>query len=171
MSLQLPFAERTRFELVDRIAPIVGLANRWFQPLTHLSKKNCCMPDFPVCCECKDNWFLGIVQTFLEKNGWPQLLWLAHYHYKVFKAFKDFNADGNGCKKAGQILQKSTIQKTGCPQEADTRLGFAAKPGGERATKPGGEGRQSREGQLPIRRRTAPSSWLSLPFRMSAGWL
>ncbi|MDE6422758.1 MAG: hypothetical protein K2K95_04990, partial [Muribaculaceae bacterium] len=23
--------------LVDRIAPIVGLANRWFQPLTHLS--------------------------------------------------------------------------------------------------------------------------------------
>ncbi len=30
-------AERTRFELVDRIAPIVGLANRWFQPLTHLS--------------------------------------------------------------------------------------------------------------------------------------
>ncbi len=31
------FAERTRFELVDRIAPVVGLANRWFQPLTHLS--------------------------------------------------------------------------------------------------------------------------------------
>ena len=31
-------AERTRFELVDRIAPIVGLANRWFQPLTHLSR-------------------------------------------------------------------------------------------------------------------------------------
>ena len=30
-------AERTRFELVDRIAPVVGLANRWFQPLTHLS--------------------------------------------------------------------------------------------------------------------------------------
>ncbi len=33
----LQWAERTRFELVDRIAPVVGLANRWFQPLTHLS--------------------------------------------------------------------------------------------------------------------------------------
>ncbi len=31
------FAERTRFELVVRITPYVGLANRWFQPLTHLS--------------------------------------------------------------------------------------------------------------------------------------
>ena len=30
-------AERTRFELVVRVAPYVGLANRWFQPLTHLS--------------------------------------------------------------------------------------------------------------------------------------
>ena len=30
-------AERTRFELVVEIAPYVGLANRWFQPLTHLS--------------------------------------------------------------------------------------------------------------------------------------
>ena len=30
-------AERTRFELVEGIAPFVGLANRWFQPLTHLS--------------------------------------------------------------------------------------------------------------------------------------
>ena len=32
------FAERTRFELVVQIAPYVGLANRWFQPLTHLSR-------------------------------------------------------------------------------------------------------------------------------------
>ena len=31
------FAERTRFELVVRNDPYVGLANRWFQPLTHLS--------------------------------------------------------------------------------------------------------------------------------------
>ena len=31
------WAERTRFELVVGIAPYVGLANRWFQPLTHLS--------------------------------------------------------------------------------------------------------------------------------------
>ena len=31
-------AERTRFELVVRNDPYVGLANRWFQPLTHLSK-------------------------------------------------------------------------------------------------------------------------------------
>ena len=30
-------AERTRFELVVRVTPYVGLANRWFQPLTHLS--------------------------------------------------------------------------------------------------------------------------------------
>ncbi len=32
------YAERTRFELVVRNDPYVGLANRWFQPLTHLSK-------------------------------------------------------------------------------------------------------------------------------------
>ena len=31
-------AERTRFELVVRNDPYVGLANRWFQTLTHLSK-------------------------------------------------------------------------------------------------------------------------------------
>ncbi|GEM_PF-4986305 len=31
------YAERTRFELVVRYNPYVGLANRWFQPLTHLS--------------------------------------------------------------------------------------------------------------------------------------
>ena len=31
-------AERTRFELVVRNNPYVGLANRWFQPLTHLSE-------------------------------------------------------------------------------------------------------------------------------------
>ena len=30
-------AERTRFELVVPLAKYVGLANRWFQPLTHLS--------------------------------------------------------------------------------------------------------------------------------------
>ena len=30
-------AERTRFELVVQFDPYVGLANRWFQPLTHLS--------------------------------------------------------------------------------------------------------------------------------------
>ena len=30
-------AERTRFELVVRYNPYAGLANRWFQPLTHLS--------------------------------------------------------------------------------------------------------------------------------------
>jgi hypothetical protein len=30
-------AERTRFELVVPVAQHVGLANRWFQPLTHLS--------------------------------------------------------------------------------------------------------------------------------------
>ena len=36
-SLPPPLAERTRFELVVRVAPYVGLANRWFQPLTHLS--------------------------------------------------------------------------------------------------------------------------------------
>ena len=33
----LQVAERTRFELVVRNDPYVGLANRWFQPLTHLS--------------------------------------------------------------------------------------------------------------------------------------
>lgn len=33
----MTFAERTRFELVVQVAPYVGLANRWFQPLTHLS--------------------------------------------------------------------------------------------------------------------------------------
>ena len=36
-SFVCPFAERTRFELVVRNNPYVGLANRWFQPLTHLS--------------------------------------------------------------------------------------------------------------------------------------
>ena len=35
--LKLHCAERTRFELVVPIAQYVGLANRWFQPLTHLS--------------------------------------------------------------------------------------------------------------------------------------
>ena len=30
-------AERTRFELVIRVFAYDGLANRWFQPLTHLS--------------------------------------------------------------------------------------------------------------------------------------
>jgi hypothetical protein len=30
-------AERTRFELVVEFYPYGGLANRWFQPLTHLS--------------------------------------------------------------------------------------------------------------------------------------
>ena len=35
--LENRFAERTRFELVVQVAPYVGLANRWFQPLTHLS--------------------------------------------------------------------------------------------------------------------------------------
>ncbi len=34
-------AERTRFELVVRNNPYVGLANRWFQPLTHLSVAIC----------------------------------------------------------------------------------------------------------------------------------
>ena len=33
-------AERTRFELVVRNDPYVGLANRWFQPLTHLSNQH-----------------------------------------------------------------------------------------------------------------------------------
>ncbi len=33
-------AEGTRFELVVPIAQYVGLANRWFQPLTHLSSLN-----------------------------------------------------------------------------------------------------------------------------------
>ena len=37
MRRALYFAERTRFELVVRYNPYVGLANRWFQPLTHLS--------------------------------------------------------------------------------------------------------------------------------------
>lgn len=36
-SFVCPFAERTRFELVVQNNPYVGLANRWFQPLTHLS--------------------------------------------------------------------------------------------------------------------------------------
>ena len=37
-SVGLPFvAERTRFELVIRVFAYDGLANRWFQPLTHLS--------------------------------------------------------------------------------------------------------------------------------------
>ena len=31
------FAERTRFELVVRVTPHAGLANRWYKPLTHLS--------------------------------------------------------------------------------------------------------------------------------------
>ena len=36
-------AERTRFELVVPVAQHVGLANRWFQPLTHLSNRvNAC---------------------------------------------------------------------------------------------------------------------------------
>lgn len=34
------FAERTRFELVVRYNPYAGLANRWFQPLTHLSRSS-----------------------------------------------------------------------------------------------------------------------------------
>ncbi len=32
------FAERARFELAVEFNPYDGLANRWFQPLTHLSK-------------------------------------------------------------------------------------------------------------------------------------
>ena len=32
------FAERARFELAVEFNPYGGLANRWFQPLTHLSK-------------------------------------------------------------------------------------------------------------------------------------
>lgn len=35
-------AERTRFELVIRVFAYDGLANRWFQPLTHLSGN--CIP-------------------------------------------------------------------------------------------------------------------------------
>ena len=31
-------AERARFELAVEFNPYDGLANRWFQPLTHLSK-------------------------------------------------------------------------------------------------------------------------------------
>ena len=31
------FAERARFELAVEFNPYDGLANRWFQPLTHLS--------------------------------------------------------------------------------------------------------------------------------------
>ena len=38
-------AERTRFELVVRVTPYVGLANRWFQPPTHLSGSN---GEFPI---------------------------------------------------------------------------------------------------------------------------
>ena len=57
------FAERTRFELVDRIAPIVGLANRWFQPLTHLSLlwRVCCLSD------CKVNTIFFPCKIFTEK--------------------------------------------------------------------------------------------------------
>jgi hypothetical protein len=32
------YAERARFELAVEFNPYDGLANRWFQPLTHLSK-------------------------------------------------------------------------------------------------------------------------------------
>ena len=35
---QEAFAERARFELAVEFNPYGGLANRWFQPLTHLSK-------------------------------------------------------------------------------------------------------------------------------------
>ena len=54
---QASVAERTRFELVDRIAPVVGLANRWFQPLTHLSL---------ALCACKVSAFWRVVQVFLR---------------------------------------------------------------------------------------------------------
>jgi hypothetical protein len=33
-------AERARFELAVEFKPYDGLANRWFQPLTHLSVEN-----------------------------------------------------------------------------------------------------------------------------------
>jgi hypothetical protein len=34
----LRLAERARFELAVEFYPYDGLANRWFQPLTHLSE-------------------------------------------------------------------------------------------------------------------------------------
>ncbi len=36
----LAIAERRRFELLIRVIAYDGLANRWFQPLTHLSKSS-----------------------------------------------------------------------------------------------------------------------------------
>lgn len=61
-TIQASLAERTRFELVDRIAPIVGLANRWFQPLTHLSiaVAGLCLSD------CKVNTFFYFYQIFFN---------------------------------------------------------------------------------------------------------
>jgi hypothetical protein len=36
---EMVLAERERFELSVQVSPYDGLANRWFKPLTHLSKR------------------------------------------------------------------------------------------------------------------------------------
>ena len=55
-------AERTRFELVVRNNPYVGLANRWFQPLTHLSV----WPFYPKGCANIDP-FLELTKLIAKK--------------------------------------------------------------------------------------------------------
>ncbi len=67
------FAERTRFELVVRIAPYVGLANRWFQPLTHLSGH----PRSAAAREkvCKYSIFLPNAKEMAPKFRQPPVSW------------------------------------------------------------------------------------------------
>ena len=67
------FAERTRFELVVRIAPYVGLANRWFQPLTHLSGH----PRSAAAREkvCKYSIFLPNAKEMTPKFRQPSVSW------------------------------------------------------------------------------------------------
>ncbi len=67
------FAERTRFELVVRITPYVGLANRWFQPLTHLSGH----PRSAAAREkvCKYSIFLPNAKEMTPKFRQPPVSW------------------------------------------------------------------------------------------------
>ena len=39
VEIQCELAETARFELAEGFAPLDGLANRWFQPLTHVSSR------------------------------------------------------------------------------------------------------------------------------------
>ena len=79
---------------MDRIAPIVGLANRWFQPLTHLSLlwRVCCLSD------CKVNTIFFPCKIFTEKIFLKGLLKVKEKRLKVKEKRKRGKVKGDGVK-------------------------------------------------------------------------